>query len=172
MNGQTGWLPTLMPIAIVAIVVAIRWWRGQKMRRLRLETMWVMPAIFTGVAVVLYTSMPPTGWGWLACATAVAVGLMLGWQRGRLMQIAVDPLTHRLEHRPSPAALLFIVALLLVRTALKQAMAHGGAGVMHLSAATVTDAFVALGWGVIVAQRIEMFVRARALLATARRTAA
>lgn len=168
MNGQTGWLPTLMPIAIVALVVALRWWRGQKMRRLRLETMWVMPAIFTGSAAMLYSSMPPAGWGWALCVVAMIAGLGLGWQRGRLMRIEVDPVTHQLNHRPSPAALLFIVALLLVRTVLKQAMAHGGATMLHLNAATVTDAFVALGWGVIVAQRIEMFVRARRLLAGAR----
>lgn len=169
MDGQTGWLPTLIPIAVVALVIAIRWWRGQKMRRLRLETMWVMPAIFTVVIVMLYRAMPPVGWGWAVCAVALAGGLALGWQRGRLMRIEVDPDSHRLNHRPSPAALLFIVALLLVRTGLKQVMAHGGATMLHLNAATVTDAFMALGWGVIVAQRVEMFLRARALLAAARR---
>ncbi|KQM60007.1 MULTISPECIES: CcdC protein domain-containing protein [unclassified Sphingomonas] len=168
MNGQTGWLPTLMPVAIVALVVAIRWWRGQKMRPLRLETLWVMPAILTIVAGGLFYSFPPSGWGWMVCAVAAGAGLVLGWQRGRLMRIEVDPATHRLNHRPSPAALLFIVALLLVRTALKQAMAYGGATLLNLNAATVTDAFVALAWGIVVAQRVEMFVRARRLLASAR----
>jgi hypothetical protein len=168
MQGQQGWLPTLMPIGIVALVVALRWWRGQKMRRLRLETMWIVPALFTVVAVMLYTTMPPTGWGWALCVVAMVAGLALGWQRGRLMFIEVDPASHRLNHRPSPAALLFIVALLLVRTALRQAMAHGGATMLHLNAATVTDALMALGWGVIVAQRVEMAVRARRLLAAAR----
>jgi hypothetical protein len=168
MQEQQGWLPTLMPIGIVALVVALRWWRGQKMRRLRLETMWIVPALFTVVAVMLYTTMRPTGWGWALCVVAMVAGLALGWQRGRLMFIEVDPASHRLNHRPSPAALLFIVALLLVRTALRQAMAHGGATMLHLNAATVTDALMALGWGVIVAQRVEMAVRARRLLAAAR----
>lgn len=169
MNGQTGWLPTLMPVAIITLVVAIRWWRGQKMRPLRLETLWIMPAILTIVAGGLFYSLPPAGWGWAVCVVAMGAGLALGWQRGRLMRIEVDPATHRLNHRPSPAALLFIVALLLVRTGLKQAMAHGGATMLHLNAATVTDAFVALAWGLVVAQRVEMFVRARAMLAAVRR---
>ncbi len=168
MNGQTGWLPTLMPIGIVALVMALRWWRGQKMRRLRLETMWIAPVLFTGIAAMLYAAMPPVGWGWALCIAALGIGLALGWQRGRLMFIEVDPATHRLNHRPSPAALLFIVGLLLVRTLLKQAMAHGGATMLHLNAQTVTDALMALGWGVIVAQRVEMFVRAKRLLAAAR----
>jgi len=168
MNGQTGWIPTLMPVAIVALVVAIRWWRGQKMRPLRLESLWVMPAILSIVAGGLFYSFPPDGWGWAVCAIAAGAGLALGWQRGRLMRIEVDPATHRLNHRPSPAALLFIVALLLVRMGLKQAMAHGGATMLHLNAATVTDAFVALAWGVVVAQRVEMAVRARRLLTNAR----
>ncbi len=168
MNGQTGWLQTLMPIVIVLLVVGLRWWRGQKMRPLRLETLWVMPAIITIVAGGLFYSLPPAGWGWAVCIVAAAAGLELGWQRGRMMRIEVDPVTHKLNHRPSPAALLFIVALLLVRTGLKQAMAHGGASMLHLNAATVTDAFVALAWGLVVAQRVEMFVRARAMVATAR----
>ncbi len=168
MNGQTGWMPTLMPIGIVVLVVALRWWRGQKMRRLRLETMWVLPAFFTAIAGMLYATMPPVGWGWAVCFVALGLGLVLGWQRGRLMRIEVDPVTHRLNHRPSPAALLFIVALLVVRTGIRQAMAHGGGSMLHLNAATVTDALMAMGWGLIVAQRIEMFVRARTLLAAAR----
>ncbi len=168
MDGQTGWLPTLMPIGIVALVVALRWWRGQKMRRLRLETMWVLPALFTLVAAMLFSTMPPTGWGWAICVVALAIGLVLGWQRGRLMRIEIDPATHRINHRPSPAALLFIVALLVVRTGIRQAMAHGGASMLHLNAATLTDALMAMGWGLIVAQRVEMFLRARVLLAAVR----
>ncbi len=168
MNGQNGLLPTLMPLAIVVLVVALRWWRGQKMRRLRLETMWILPLLFTVLAGFLYAAMPPAGWGWVGCVVALAVGLALGWQRGRLMRIEVDPVTHRLNHRPSPAALLFIVALIVVRTGVKQAMVHGGATILHVNAATVTDAMIALAWGVIVAQRVEMFVRARRLLAMAR----
>ncbi len=168
MNGSNGLLPTLMPIGIVMLVVALRWWRGQKMRRLRLETMWVLPLLFTALAGTMYVTMPPVGWGWLLCIVALGIGLLLGWQRGRLMWIEVDPVTHRLNHRPSPAALLFILAIVVVRIAVKQAMAHGGASMLHLNAATMTDAMIALAWGVIVAQRVEMFVRAKRLLAAAR----
>ncbi len=169
MDGQQGWTPTLISFGVIAGIVALRWWRGQKLRRLRLETLWILPLVFTCVAAMLYTSLPPAGWGWALCIAAAAIGLTLGWQRGRLMRIEVDPATHALNHRPSPAALLFIVALLLVRTLLKQAMAHGGATMLHLNATTVTDAFVALAWGLVVAQRVEMFVRARAMLAAVRR---
>lgn len=168
MQGHEGYTPTLISFGVIAGIVALRWWRGQKLRRLRLETLWIMPVIFTGVVAMLYTAVPPAGWGWALCIVAAGAGLLLGWQRGRLMRIEVDPVTHALNHRPSPAALLFIVALLLVRTALKQAMAHGGATMLHLNAATVTDAFVALGWGLIVAQRVEMFVRAKRLLRVAK----
>ncbi|MEP9402747.1 CcdC protein domain-containing protein [Sphingomonas silueang] len=168
MHGQEGYTPTLISFGVIAGIVALRSWRGQKLRRLRLQTLWIMPVLFTGVAAMLYASLPPAGWGWALCLVAGAVGLALGWQRGRLMRIEVDPITHALNHRPSPAALFFIVGLVVVRALLKQAMAHGGATMLHLNAATVTDAFVALGWGVIVAQRAEMFLRARRLLRAAR----
>lgn len=162
------WWPKLIPIAVAALILSLRWWRGRGLRRLRFETLWVVPVIVTVVAVALFGSMPPTGWGWAICAIAAVAGLMLGWQRGRLMHIEIDPQTHRLSHRQSPAAFLFLFGLLAARTVLKEVMAEGGASALHMSATTLTDAFMALGWGVIVAHRAEMFVRARALLAAAR----
>lgn len=139
------------------------------MRRLRLETLWVLPALFTVVAGMLYATLPPRGIGWALCIVALVVGLASGWQRGRMMHIAVDPDTHRLNHRASPAAMLFIIGLIVARTVLREGMERGGATMLHLNAATVTDVMVALGWGVIVAQRVEMFVRGRRLLDQARR---
>lgn len=169
MNGQQGWMQTLLPLGIVVVVLLLRIRRMNTMRRLRLDTLWILPAIYTAVAGVMYVWLPPQGLGWIACVVALAIGLALGWQRGRLMQIAVDPETHQLNHRASPAAMLFIVGLIGIRTALREAMAHGGAMMLHLNAATVVDALLALGWGVIVAQRVEMYLRARRLLDRARR---
>lgn len=45
---------------------------------------------------------------------------------------------------------------------------YGTLASLHLSAATVTDVVMALGPGVIVAQRVDMFVRGRRILERAR----
>ncbi|PXA92140.1 hypothetical protein DMC47_24310 [Nostoc sp. 3335mG] len=163
------WWPKLIPLAVAALVLTLRWWRGRRLHRLRLETLWIVPVLVTIVAVVMYRSMPPTGWGWAICGSAAIVGLALGWQRGRMMHIELDPETHLLNHRQSPAAFLFLFALLAMRTILKELLAQGGASALHMSATTLTDGFMAFGWGLIVAYRAEMLLRARAILLAARR---
>jgi len=91
------------------------------------------------------------------------VGVALGWQRGRMMRISVDPETHEVSQRASPAAMLLILVLILVRTGARE-IAPG----MALDVMTLTDVLVALALGLLATQRLEMWLRARKLLAAAR----
>lgn len=136
----------------------------RKSRRLRLERMWVIPALYGGFATVLFWRQPPHGIQWLWAAGALVVGAGAGWLRGRAMRITVDPVTHELNQRQSPAALLLIVMLIGLRYA---ARAQVGDDITHASAGVI-DAFVAFAVGLLSMQRLEMFLRARRLLGEAR----
>jgi hypothetical protein len=162
-----GWIGYAVTFGIVAIVFALRWRRMSRVTPLRVERLWIFPAVYAAMATWLYVEFPPQGLAWLFCAAALALGAALGWQRGRLMRITVDPDTHRLNQSGSPAALLFLLALVLVRSAARALLAQGG-GPLHLNAMAVTDILLALGLGLFATQRLEMYLRARRLLAAAR----
>ena len=161
------WLGTAIPIVVIAIVMGLRLRAMKRERRLRLETLWILPALYLVVAAVIFWTTPPSPRGWAMAVGALAIGAGIGWQRGRLMTIRVDPETHALSQRSSPAALLILVVLVALRTGLRSAAAREGGG-WHLDAAMLTEALVALALGMFAATRIEMFLRARRLLDAAR----
>jgi hypothetical protein len=166
MNGASGnAISYAVTFAILAGVIAFRWKRMSRARPLKLEWLWVLPALYSGLCVILYAQHPPRGAAWLFCAGAMVLGAVLGWQRGRMMRIAVDPDTHALNQRGSPAALLFIVALIAARSGARVVVERGGWGIDPF---VVTDVLMAFALGLFAAMRVEMFLRGRRLLAGAR----
>lgn len=162
--GQPGGLMQyVIPIAIIAVVFLIRGRQMTRMRRLKLERLWIVPAIYLAIVAVTFTMVPPTAKGWLVSIAALAIGAGLGWQRGRLMAIHVDPETHMLSQRASPLAMLFLFAIVLVRMA---AQSEGRA--LHLDVQLVTDAALALALGNFAMTRLEMYLRGTRLLAAAK----
>lgn len=164
---QAGWLSYVIPVVVIAVVLALRFRRMSRERRLRLGALWVVPVLYGAVAALMFWQTPPHGLQWAWVALGFAIGAGLGWQRGRLMEIRVDPETGTLNQKGSPAAMIFIVALIAVRQVLRIAMTGAGAQAWHVSAALVTDLFVAFALGLFALQRLEMFLRARRLLAEA-----
>ncbi len=156
---------------VVAAVLALRLRGMSRMRRLRLETLWVVPAIYLIFAGVMFYQFPPPPIGWAISGAALLAGAAIGWQRGKLMQIHVDPETHALNQKASPAAMIFIVVLIVVRMAAKSVLATGGGTGFHLSAMLVTDVLIALALGLFAATRLEMFLRARRMLGEVRAAA-
>jgi hypothetical protein len=134
---------------------------------LKLELLWVTPLLFVVITVLSLLPMPPHGTDWIWLAGGLVVGAPLGWWRGKLMQITVDPQTHALNVKGSPAAILFFVAIVAIRYALR-GMAFSQASTLHLSAAAITGAFLTFAIGLFGVQRIEMFLRGSRLLAEAR----
>lgn len=152
---------------VVAIVFALRFRSMSKERRLKLEFMWILPAVMVVATVFLFMQFTPHGTDWLWLAAIFAVGATIGWWRGRLIPIAIDPDTHELNTRPSPAAILFLLGIFVVRFALKTVF-EAEAEAWHISAVLLTDGFVVLGVGLFGVSRLEMALRAIGLLRQAR----
>ncbi len=151
--------------AVIAVVMALRFRNIGKMRRLRLETLWIIPAIYVALTALTFAAMPPAPAIWPYIAIALVVGAAVGWQRGKMMHIEVDSETHTLNQRTSPAALLFIIAIVLVRNGAGMLARQGG---LHINVVTITDIAMVFALGMFATQRVEMFLRARRLLAEAR----
>jgi hypothetical protein len=161
MNPQT--VQIIVTVAVIVLIMAFRMRRMSQMRPLRLELLWITPAIlFTAFALTVY-SFRPTSTDWLWITALAAAGAAVGWYRGKMMQIHVDPETHALNQKASPLAMLFIVAIIAVRIGLR-----AEAGTLGLNINLVTDASIAFAAAMFTAVRIEMFIRARRMLAEAK----
>src|SRR5579864_9058134 len=93
-----SWLSYLIPMAVVAAVVVLR---NSRPRRLRIETLWVLPVVYI-VLLGLALSQAPRPITPLSIALLIggrAVGAVIGWQRGRLMQLHIHPGTHDMTSR-------------------------------------------------------------------------
>ena len=164
---QPTLLSYLLPLAIVAVVLFFRLRSTGKARRLRLERLWIVPAIYLVLVALLFAATPPHGLGWLWTGLSLAVGAAIGWQRGRALNIAVDPETHALNQTASPLAMLLLVVIVAIRYALRSAADLGGSG-WHLDALLITDCLVAFALGLLSVQRLEMYLRGARLLGEAR----
>ena len=147
---------------VVAFVLALRMRRLSRPRPLKIERLWVFPALYLVLASVMLFEFPPVGAQWLLCGLALLIGAALGWQRGKMMHIEVDPETHRLNQRASAGALLFIVALVAIRFGMRSLAVNGGP--LHLNALVLTDVLIVMALGLFTAQRIEMYLRAQRML--------
>ena len=167
MHNQANMLQYLIPVLVIGLVLFLRFRSMGKARPLRLERLWIVPAIYGALAIFLFAEMPPHGLGWLWAALALAVGSAIGWYRGRSMQIHVDPETQRLNQVASPIALLFIVALIGLRMAIRAGAAYE-AGLGQVDVPLITDCLVAMALGLLSMTRLEMFLRGSRLLREAR----
>ena len=157
-----AWPQFVVPIAVAALLL-FRMRRMTRERPLRLEYLWIVPAMYLVITAVSFVAMPPTATGWVWAAAGLVIGAGVGWQRGKTMRISVDPATHQLNQRASPAALLFLVVLILVRS-----LARTEGGAMHLDVAALTNALLAMALGMFSTMRVEMYLRAKRLLTAAR----
>lgn len=160
---QQSWIGYAITIAIIAVVFALRMRRMGQSRRLRLEMLWVVPAIYFVIAVLMFIQLPPKAGVAIASAAALLIGAAVGWKRGTMMHIHVDPETHALDQKASPAAMLFLVALVAIRM-----LGRGLLGAEGVSPAMVTDPLIAFALGMFTLTRVEMFLRGRRLLDEAR----
>lgn len=162
-----AWVQYAITAVVIGIVLFFRIRRMSKDKPLKLERLWILPACYGLFLVVMYGFFPPAGLVWLYCVLALALGGAAGWWRGRMMRITVDPVTHALNHRQSPAAVLFLLALVAVRAGARQLAAAGQAG-LHLNAMAITDVLIAFALGLLTLQRVEMYLRATRLVRDAR----
>jgi membrane protein CcdC involved in cytochrome C biogenesis len=124
----------------------------------------VVPTLYLVLAALMFWQLPPVGWVAVASAAALGIGAVVGWQRGTMMHIHVDPETHALNQRASPAAMIFLIVLIVVRSGAKTLLGETHA----VSAAMLTDPLIAFALGMLTLTRLEMYLRAKRMLEEAR----
>ena len=162
--GQQSWVGIAVTIVIVGLVMFLRIRSMGQLRPLKLETLWVVPVLYLAVAAMMFWSLPPKGWVAVACIVALLLGAAVSWQRGTMMEIHVDPETHALNQRASPAAMFFLIALIVVRSGARSLLGQTSG----VNPAMLTDPLIAFALGMFALTRIEMYLRAKRLLEEAR----
>lgn len=157
----------LIPLIVIAVVVPLVLLRNRRPRTLRPEFLWVSPlivvlAIGAGLFAINASgkgAMPADPLSLLIIAVGVALGAAFGWQRGRMTTIHKDA-DGVLKAQASPIGLLIIIAVLVARRALEPWLeAH--AADWHVNPLAIIEAFMLFAAAMVVAQRVEMFIRAR-----------
>jgi hypothetical protein len=150
----------------VALVIILR---NSRPRRLKIDRLWVLPAIYlVMLASALYAAPPPVTLVSIAILVVAAlVGAAIGWQRARFIQVHIHPETQDITSRASPIGIIFIFAILLVRYAGRGFLA-ANAGSLHLPVVAITDGFLVLAIAMLSVQRLEVWMRASRMLAEAK----
>ena len=167
MFGQSGGLLAqyLLPIGVALVVIVLR---NSRPRRLRIERLWLLPAIYLVMTVTALAAAPPP-------LTPISVGLLvlgaligggLGWQRARFTEIHIHPETHDLSSRSSPIGIIFIFAILLLRVGARDFLATHP-GLLDVPVVAIGDALLVMVVATLAAQRLEIWRRASQMLAEA-----
>jgi hypothetical protein len=161
-------LTYILPLLILLLILR----RNLRARTLKMERLWVYPSI-----LILGTLAPLSGEPFPGVITligfvvALAAGAAVGWWRGKLTAITIDPVTHDLTSQASVAGTILIGAVFALRYGIKMAMASGGSVLpwgLRLDVAGITQGLMIFAAAMMTAQRVEMFIRCRRLISEAR----
>lgn len=163
-SGPLSALPYVLPLVVLGIIML----RGSKPRTLVVERLWIQPLMLLALGgLVVFTQGAPSPMGMVILPLALVLGAALGWWRGRLTRLSVDPETHTVTSQVSPVGLALLGGIFLLRFGLRgYAMKNPGA--LHASVADITDAMLLIAVGLVCAQRLEVWIRARALVSRAK----
>jgi len=162
--AQPNPLAYVIPVLVILPLLYFRLRRMMKPAPLKLNRMWIRPVILFMAGILVLVTSPPRAQDWFWFVPAAVLGAALGWQWGRTMAIHVDPENGALMTRGSQAALVIMVLLLAVRAGLR-AGAQMESAALHLDAAMITDLFIVFGAALFGLRGLEMFLRARRVLA-------
>lgn len=168
-GGQQPIWAQLIPFAVIALVMLLRFRNLKTARPLRLGALWIMPGLIVMVTALALVALPPRPLGWLLLGVGLLVGGLLGWQRARLTRLHIEGEGHeaRVMMRQSPAALILIIAIfagrrLLLPSGMSQQAEHGHPAATALLA---TDAALGFAVGMVCVLRLMLWLRARTLAA-------
>lgn len=153
------------PLLTLALVLAWRLRRQQSERPLRRRFLWLAPTLYLLVIAFVLSRHPPTPRGLMMLSVGILVGAIVGWWRGRLFILRLDEDSGAVLLRRSRWAVTMLVSIVALRFVanLWVGPRQGGSQTLLL-----TDFALGLIFGLIAVTRLEIALRARALLAAAR----
>lgn len=166
MPHQGGnWLTALLPFVIIAVVVGLRLRSMSRERPLNVETLWVVPVVYLALVGWMLFALPPTVVGWGLLVLGLVVGAALGWHRGKLIRIDRNAETGELRQKASPLAMILLLALIALKLGARAIFGEAAAGHPASGAMLLTDTFIGFALGLLSATRLELYLRAKRIMA-------
>jgi hypothetical protein len=160
-----NWLTTLLPFFVVAVVLAMRFRSMGRERPLNVGRLWVVPVVYSLLIVGSLIALPPSPLGGGLLFGGLGLGVGVGWHRGKLIRIERNAETGQLTQRASPVAMLLLLAIIVLKLGAREIFGASAATHPTSSAMLLTDAFLGFAMGLLSATRIELYLRARRILA-------
>ncbi|HUE63329.1 MAG TPA: hypothetical protein VMO78_03040 [Rhizomicrobium sp.] len=169
---QHQFLQIFLPVLIILPLLYFRMRKLTKARPLKLDRLWIRPALLLAITLMVLLVPPPAGlpirvlmpldWAWLGLAGAL--GAAAGWQWGRTMAIEVHPEDGTLMVRGGQAAILVLAALILFRMGLRTGLAaEARAG--NINMLLVSDLSIVFTALLFTLRSVEMYLRAKRVMA-------
>ncbi len=152
----------LLPLAIIALVFALRWRRRDQHQRVRPELLWVAPAFAVatiGAGLWFMPHLDKTPLAWLALVAGLGAGILTGAARAHAVKLSLHPETGEVMAQTGSFAIVLLLVLFAVRY-----FAKGSIGGDH-PALLFVEASMLFGLGMIVSQRLATWQRIRQLRA-------
>lgn len=171
---QQQLLQIVLPILIIVPVLYFRMRRMARAQPLKLDRMWIRPAIFLALAALALLAPPPSrhpervllalDWTWLVLAGML--GAAAGWQWGRTMAIEVHPEDGTLMVKGGQAAMMVLVVLILFRLGLRAGLS-AEAQAWHVNMLLVSDASIVFTALLFTLRSVEMYLRGKRVMGAA-----
>jgi hypothetical protein len=165
-------LQLLLPILVLLPVLYFRMRRMNRAQPLRLNRLWMRPALILAVCTLALLAPQPHPArhldmaGWELMGLVAVAGAAAGWHWGRTMHIEVHPEDGTLMVKGSQAAMLVLVVLVLLKLGLRAGAREAGA--WHLDALLLTDASIVFTAALFTLRSVEMYLRAKRVMEQAK----
>src|SRR5438552_2357568 len=162
--------PTIVPLVVAALLLR-RAARAQKPRTVRMQRLWIFPALLLLVTLMsLWREGFPGLLLALVFAAAALAGGAIGWFRVHTLEFSLDRESGKVSARATQLGALLVVGLVGLRyladVAIKQFGLNAGGNVVH-----ATDATLIFTTSMFVARSTHTWIQARALIAAHRQSA-
>lgn len=153
-------------ITAVLLLMAFRIWRtGGRERRVRIQALWIGPLFITVmIGFLIYADPPPiTPIAITTMIAAFALGLIVGWFRGKMTSITIDVETRELKSKASLWGILLLAGIFGLRVVARNFLSSHAED-WHIPPTVITDGFLLFAAAMILGRRLEIFVRCIGLL--------
>ena len=167
-------LQYILPLLIIVPILAFRWQRLSRKRRLKLGLLWLRPAsvvlvCIAAVALPRFLHVPGQPvrsfevTDLAVIALAIALGSVGGWYMGRTMKIDVHPEDGTLMVQSSPVGLLVILGLVVLRMGVRAGAGYE-AQAWHLNIGLIFEGLITFSAALFTARSLEMYLRAKKVM--------